>query len=180
MRSSRRRPVPEGEPAGAPATAENQEQAARAIVLRQLTITSRSREQLRVKLEQRGIPDDVSERVLDRFTEVGLIDDAAYAEMLVRTGRESRGLSRRGLAVELRKRGVDGDTAAAAIDAVDDEAEFATALRLAERKAASTIGLERAVRERRIAGMLARKGYGSSVVYRAVGEVLAADSGFRD
>lgn len=161
------------EPAGEPATPEQQERAAREIVLRQLTIQARSREQLRVKLEEKGISAQISEQVLDRFTAVGLIDDAAFAESVVRTQMQSRGLSRRGLSRELQQRGVGLEDAAAALDAIDDETEYATALQLARRKAAATAGLDREVRERRIAGMLGRKGYGASISYRAIREALA-------
>lgn len=149
----------------------------REIVLRQLSMMSRSREQLRTKLLDKGVSEDVAARILDRFESVGLVDDAAYADAVVRTQRESRGLSRRGLAAELKKRGVDGETAAAAVGAVGAAEEYSTALQLALKKARSTQGMERAVRERRIAGMLARKGYGAAVSYRAMREALAADSG---
>lgn len=164
---------PAGEPAGPPASKEDQERVARDVVLRQLSMMARSREQLREKVLAKGVGEDVAERVLDRFTEVGLVDDAAFAESLVRTQRESRGLSRRGLAAELRRRGVERDVVEEAVSAVGDEEEYETALRLARKRAAATAGLERQVRERRIAGMLARKGYGASVAYRAVREALA-------
>ena len=52
---------------------------ARQIVLRQLTMAPRSRAQLEDKLRQRDCPDDVAAAVLDRLTEVGLVDDEAYA-----------------------------------------------------------------------------------------------------
>ncbi|MDO5495829.1 MAG: regulatory protein RecX [bacterium] len=169
---------PAGEPAGPPASEEEQERAAREIVLRQLAMMARSREQLREKILARGVSEPVAERVLDRFTEVGLVDDAAFAESLVRTQRESRGLSRRGLAAELTKRGVDREVLAEAVAAVGDEDEYETALRLARKRASATAGLERPVRERRIAGMLARKGYGASVAYRAVREALEEEPGY--
>lgn len=164
---------PDGEPAGPPASPAEQERAAREIVLRQLAIMARSREQLREKILAKGISEDVAEHVLDRFTEVGLVDDAAFAESLVRSKRESRGLSRRGMIAELRKRGVDGEVASEAISGIDDEDEYETALQLARKRAASTRGLERHVRERRIAGMLGRRGFGASVSYRAVRAALS-------
>ncbi len=43
--------------------------------------------------------------ILDRFEEVGLVDDAQYAEMIVRTRHAERGLSRRAISTELRRRG---------------------------------------------------------------------------
>jgi len=154
---------------------EEQEAIAREIVLRQLTVTDRSREQLRAKLAARGVPDDVAVAVLDRFEAAGLVDDARYAEVLVRTGREQRGLSRRALAHELRTRGVDESVAAVALASVTAEDEHATALELARRKARATRGLDPRVRERRIAAMLSRKGYPVEVVVRATRAALEGE-----
>ena len=67
------------------------ESVARAIVLRQLSMAPRSRSQLEQKLRQRGCDPEVAERVLDRMAEVGLVDDEAYAEMLVRARHSGRG-----------------------------------------------------------------------------------------
>src|SRR3954466_13164370 len=132
---------------------------ARQIVLRQLAMAPKSRKQLRDKLKQRECPDDVAEAVLDRMTEVGLIDDEAYARMLVRSQQASRGLARRGLARELRTRGVDDDTARDALAQVCPEDERDQAARLVAKKLRTMHGLDATVQTRRLAGMLARKGY---------------------
>lgn len=81
------------------------ETTARTICLRMLTAAPRTRAQLAEALAKRGIPDDVAQQVLDRLVTVGLIDDAAYAEAWVRSRHESRGLARRALVHELRRRG---------------------------------------------------------------------------
>jgi regulatory protein len=153
------------------------ESVARAIVLRQLTMAPRSRAQLAEKLAQRGAPPEVAERVLDRFEQVGLIDDVAFAEMLVRSQRASRGLGRRGLAHELRRKGVDDETAEQVLEQVDDEAEQEAARALVQRRIASSRGLERDRRTARLAGMLARKGYPSGLAMRVVREALDAEEG---
>ncbi len=136
------------------------------MVLRQLTAAPRSRAQLAKKLAERDVPDDVATAVLDRFTEVGLVDDAAYAEVLVRSQQLTRGLGRRGLAHELRAKGVDDATAAEALEQVDDASEEALARQLVERKLRSMSRLEPDVKIRRLAGMLARKGYPQGLVMR--------------
>ena len=87
------------------------ESVARAIVLRQLSMAPRSRAQLERKLRQRGCDDTVAAKVLDRMTEVGLVDDEAYAQMLVRSRQAGKGLARRALAHELRKQGIDQEVA---------------------------------------------------------------------
>jgi len=101
----------------------DQESVARAIALRLLTSSARSRSQLAEAMARKDVPDDVAQRVLDRFTEVGLIDDAEYARMVVRTRHAERGLSRRAIAVELRRRGIDDELAGEALEQLysDDE-----------------------------------------------------------
>ena len=145
---------------------------ARQIVLRQLTAAPRSRSQLEQVLRRRGCPDDVAARVLDRMEEVGLVDDAAYADLLVRSQQAGRGLARRALAHELRRKGVDDDTAQAALDAVDDRDEEERARVLVAKKLRSMSGLDAVVQTRRLAGMLARKGYASEVTMRVVREAV--------
>jgi regulatory protein len=153
----------------------DQEQVARSVALRLLTGAPRSRAQLAEAMAKRDVPEEVADRVLDRFTEVGLVDDAAYAEILVRSRHSERGLSRRALSLELRRRGVDDETAQQALAQVDDDDEEQAARALARKKLASTRGLDREVRLRRAYGALGRRGYGGSLVSRVVREELAAE-----
>src|SRR6478735_7308148 len=135
------------------------ESVARAIVLRQLSMAPRSRAQLEKKLRQRGCEDDVAARVLDRLTEVGLIDDEAYAQMLVRAKQSDKGLARRALAHELRKQGIDQEIADEALGQVGAGDERLRAEQLVAKKLRSMRGLAPDVQTRRMAGLLARKGY---------------------
>ena len=146
---------------------------ARQIVLRQLAAAPRSRAQLGRKLAQRGCPADVAEAVLDRMTEVGLVDDGAYAQMLVRSQQAGRGLSRRALAHELRTKGIAGDLAAEAVASISDEDERERARTLVSKKLRAMHGLGIEIQTRRLAGMLARKGYPSSLSYAVIREALA-------
>ena len=152
---------------------------ARSIVLRQLTMSPKSRHQLREKLRQRDCPDDVAEAVLDRLTEVGLVDDAKYAESLVRSKQVTRGLSKRALAHELRTKGVDRDTAGEILDQVSDTEEEDRARSLVEARLPRLRGMDKDVVVRRLAGLLARKGYPSGLSLRVVREAIDADPAFR-
>jgi len=148
---------------------------ARTIALRQLTAAPRSRAELAQAMARRDVPEEAAEAVLDRFTELKLVDDAAYAEMLVRSRHTTRGLARRGLAHELRAKGIEDATAAAALDQLGPEQELATARALVARKLGGTARLEPEVRLRRLAGMLARKGYPPGLALRVVKDALAAE-----
>jgi regulatory protein len=142
-------------------------------VLRQLAMSPKSRKQLRDKLRQRNCPDDVAEAVLDRMTEVGLVDDEAYAGMLVRSQQAGRGLAKRALARELRTKGVDDETARATLEAIDPDVEREQAERLVAKRLKAMHGLEPVVQTRRLAGMLARKGYPADLALSVIRAAIA-------
>jgi regulatory protein len=148
------------------------EAVARDLCLRALTGSPKTRQQLADLLDQREVPEDAAEAVLDRLTEVGLIDDEAFAQAWVSSRQSGRGLARRALKAELRAKGVDDEVAATAVLAVDDDDERETARRLVERKLPSMLRLDRATATRRLMGMLARKGYGGGLAAGVVREAL--------
>ncbi len=144
---------------------------AREIALRQLTVRARTEAELRAALARRNVPAEAVDEVVERFSGVGLLDDAAYARDWV-AGGERRLKSRRSLAQELSAKGVDRETIEGALAGLDDEAELEVARALARRKAAATLGLDYSVRYRRLAGALARRGFSGSVVAMIVREAL--------
>jgi regulatory protein len=134
-------------------------------------------------LRRSGVPAKAAEAALERLAEGGLVDDAAFARAWVESRHHSRGLSRRSLSAELRRRGVDGDDISEAVEALDPDQEAATARRLAEQKLAATRGQPPEARVRRVAGMLARKGYPASLAFRLIREILeqeGADADYLD
>ncbi|MFJ3580534.1 recombination regulator RecX [Streptomyces rubiginosohelvolus] len=145
---------------------------ARNICLRLLTGTPRTRKQLADALRKREIPDEAAEEVLARFEDVGLIDDAAFAGAWVESRHHGRGLARRALVRELRTKGVDSAVIDEAVGQLDPDQEEETARELVARKLRSTRGLDRDKRLRRLAGMLARKGYGEGMALRVVRQAL--------
>jgi regulatory protein len=151
------------------------EATARELCLRLLTTAPRTRTQLATALRRRGLPDSVADGVLGRFAETGLIDDAAFACAWVESRHHSRGLSRRLLATELRQRGVGDDDVRHAIGGLDPQQEAVTARRLVDSKLAATRGQPPRARTRRLAGMLARKGYPAALVFRVVREALGEE-----
>ena len=151
------------------------ESVARGIVLRRLTASPRTRAQLAADLAARNVPADVAAGVLDRFTEVGLVDDAAFADLWVRSRHAGRGLSRRALAAELRRKGVADETAQEALAGVGPDEERAAAETLVAKRLPRTRGQAYEVRVRRLTGMLARKGYPGGLALAVVRDALAAE-----
>jgi regulatory protein len=148
------------------------ESVARKILLDALTGQARSRQELRDKLAKRDVPDELAERLLDRFGEVGLVDDAAFARAWVESRQRSKGLARRALAQELRRKGVDDETARTALDDLAPDQEMQAAHELVRKKVPSMRSLDHAVATRRLVGMLARKGYPPGLAYRVVRDEL--------
>lgn len=147
---------------------EKLETRARNVLLHQLARSAKSTSQLRKILEQREIPSEIAERVLERFTEVGLIDDAAYAETIVNSRRNYKGLAKSAIKRELNEKGVSQELVEEAISGITAEDDFESAKQLAIRRYRQMAHLERDVRTRRLAGYLQRKGYGSTSVFAAI------------
>jgi regulatory protein len=163
-------PVPRGPEEDEPGDPES---VARLLCLRQLEARARTRAELAAYLAGKGIEDAPATRVLDRFAELGLIDDRALAMQFVSTRHEAQGLARRALGQKLRQRGVDAEIMDQALGQIGLEDETERARALVARKLRSTAGLDPAVQARRLVSMLARKGYSSGVAYRVVREQIA-------
>ncbi len=150
---------------------------AREICLRLLTERARTRQELAQALCKRGVPDEAATVVLERFDEVGLIDDAAFAGQWVRSRHARRGLARRAIAMELRQKGVADEVAQEALAEVDTTSEERRARELVDRKLRTVPAdtpEQRTTAARRLVGMLARRGYSGGISYRVVREALAA------
>jgi regulatory protein len=149
------------------------ESVARSIALRMLERQPRTRLELERAMARRDVPPDVAAAILDRFTEVGLVDDGAFAQAWVDSRHRGRGLARRALSAELRRRGVDETVLRDAVATVSDDDEHAAALALAERKLRTMSSLPRDVQMRRLVAMLGRKGFSSGLAMSVAREVLA-------
>ncbi len=145
---------------------------ARTIVLNKLTAQARTRAELEQVLAKKLVPAEVARTVLDRFEQVGLVDDAAFARGWAESRQRSRGLSRRAIAQELRRKGVPDDLAGPVLDEIDPADEEQAARELVRRRLRSMGSLDGPTRRRRLAGMLARKGYPGDLTFRVVAEEL--------
>ncbi len=121
------------------------------------------------------MPDEIAVRLLDRFEEVGLVDDAAFARSWVEQRRVRPRAGPAGLAQELRRKGIDDEVAREALDEIDPDDEVEAARTLVRRRLRSVRDLDQQVAVRRLTGMLARKGYPPTVAFRVIREELDAD-----
>lgn len=145
-------------------TAADPEELARSIVLRLLTIQSRTRGELAEALRRRNVPPETAEAVLTRMTAAGLIDDAEFARSWVDSRQQRRHLSRTVLRHELRGKGVAADLVDEAVAEVTMDDELSAARALAEKKLRSMGRLDASVQRRRLAAALARRGFSGDLV----------------
>ena len=151
---------------------------AKTIVYNQLAYSAKTRGQLRKKLQAEGFEAELIEPLLDKFEGAKLIDDAEYAQSFVAQKSRTKKLSRAALRRELAERGVRGEEAENALAQRTDEQEREDAAELVRKKLRPGMDLsDRAEKDRvtrRLLGMLARRGYSSSVSMSVIREELAA------
>jgi len=145
---------------------------ARAIALRRLTTRAYTRHELDQALQAKNVAPDVTEAVLDRLQEVGLINDASFALDWVTSRQQRRHLSRRVLSRELQAKGVDRSDIDRALDDVGFDAELTAARDLVERRRTAMNALPREVQYRRLAGLLGRRGFDTGIITRVLADVL--------
>ena len=155
----------------------SREELARALCLRLLTARARTRAELAGQLAKRGYPDDVSARVLDRLTDVGLVDDAGFAEQWVHSRRANAGKGKRALAAELHTKGVDNDVITSVLGGINPAAERGRAEQLvrARLRQENLSDADDARVSRRMVAMLARRGFDQTMAYEVVSAELAAE-----
>lgn len=151
---------------------------AKTIVYNQLAYSAKTRGQLRKKLQAEGFEAELIEPLLDKFEAAKLIDDAEYAQSFVAQKSRTKKLSRAALRRELAERGVRGEEAENALAQRTDEQEREDAAELVRKKLRPGMDFsDRAEKDRvtrRLLGMLARRGYSSSVSMSVIREELAA------
>jgi regulatory protein len=150
----------------------NAESVARTIALRKLTARARTRYELDQALQAKNVPQSVTDSVLDRLQEIGLIDDASFAIDWIASRQQRRHLSRRALRRELVAKGVEREEIDRALDRVDPETELTAARDIVERRRAAMAGLGRDVQYRRLAGILSRRGFDASLITQVLRDVM--------
>ncbi len=157
------------------ATAPEEAERARQIALRILDATPRSAAQLREALLAKEVAEAVADGVIERYREVGLIDDPGLARMIARTRHGERGKSRRAIAEELRRKGFQADDIAGAVAEISDADESLAAEALAAKRWEALAEAPREARVRRVVALLGRKGYAPGLAFELVRRLERAD-----
>jgi regulatory protein len=154
--------------------AKDQPWKAREAALSLLSYRARTSVELKRRLRRKGFEDEVANATVERMDRLGVVDDAAFAESFVRDRVRLKPRGARRITGKLRAKGVDEDTARAAVAEVM-EREETTELDLARAAAArwrSRAGEDPARARARLQGFLARRGFGGDAVRVVLREKL--------
>jgi len=144
-------------------------EAVRQLALKYLGAHDRTERELRERLERRQCPAAAVDAVLARLKAVGLVDDEAVARRWVEARLAERPTGSARLVQDLRRRGVDGAVVQRVLGELADRiGTEAGALALLRRVAGRYRGLEAAAAQRRMHGLLARRGFDPDTAARAV------------
>ncbi|SMH47503.1 regulatory protein [Rathayibacter oskolensis] len=141
-------------------------------IVRGLSRKSLSVAEVEARLYTEGVAEKDALEIVERFTRFGYLDDYRMAEELVASLRERKKLGRSSIQQELRSRKLDPEAVATALDELDGDDEYRTALELARKRLPSLRSLSDEVAERRLTGFLARRGYAGALVQRVVRETV--------
>lgn len=139
-----------------------------------LAFRARSSAELARSLVQKGEAKEHVDRAIDRLTEQGLLDDAAFARSFTRAKVLGAKQSRRRVQQLLARKGVARDVSDEAIDAVFEEEgvdQSGVVEEAARKKLRSLAKLEPAVQSRRLYAFLARRGYEADDIRAAMREL---------
>ncbi|MBN6041633.1 regulatory protein RecX [Amycolatopsis sp. 195334CR] len=137
-----------------------------------LAARPRTKDELRQALRRKGFDEDTRETILGKLDNAGLVDDAAFAEVWVRSRHNHQGLARHALVAELKRKGVDAEIAVQAAGEVDREAEEQKARELVRKRLRSLGNVDEQTAIRRLLGTLARKGYPQGLSYTVIRDEL--------
>ena len=124
--------------------------------------------EIRNALLEKQIPAEIFEPVIDRYLEVGLLDDVAFARALANTRQRVKGSAKSVIRRELLRRGVAESIVESTLASISSDDELKEAMALAERRFRQLSRFDKQTRYRRLSGYLARKGYGQGVISAAI------------
>lgn len=148
------------ETATRPAESDDGAEDAERMLLRKLRTRSLSIREARSALRESDLDPEVEEALIGRFIDLGYLDDEALAEQLIHKALSRKAQGRQAVSQTLSQRGLPRDVIEIALAALPDD-ETERALEFARSKAAAMSGLDRDAALRRLAGQLARRGFGS-------------------
>lgn len=140
--------------------------------LRFLEARQRSTVEVRTRLNRAGYRPDLVEGAITRLTELGMLDDEAFARAWLESRDRARPRGERALQRELWQKGVDRETVSGALaerETDRPDADLNAARRLLERHASALARVvDPRARKQRAYALLARNGFDPEVVISSI------------
>ncbi len=124
--------------------------------LRFLEARPRSASEVKKQLLKKKIPADVIDRVIERLTEAGLLDDRAFAKYWVENRESFRPRAGRALRYEMKRKGLSDTAIASALKGLNEDD---SAYRAGAARARRWYGLEHREYLQKMVGFLVRRGF---------------------
>jgi len=169
--------VPEAEASVARTEPTRDERRAHNVGLNALTRRGQSVAEMTALLTSRELDEETVAAEIKRLKSVGLLDDFALAENLVRTLSERKGLGSSAIKSELRQRKLDATAIDAALESLDGDDELQRAIEIAVKRAGQLRSYDQATAKRRLGAFLQRRGYSGRVFSAAMEAAFAPGSG---
>jgi len=125
-----------------------------------LSYRARTTSELRKKLKDLGFPEAVVDNVLQRCTELHMLDDAEFAETFVHFRINNRPRSKRLLTMELRAKGIPDNLIQCALSDVHDDSQLAYQTALIYVQRVQTLPYDQF--QKKLMGYLNRRGFAFS------------------
>lgn len=149
--------------------------ACREAALTLLDAAARSSGALARRLVDKGFDTNVVDQVIDRLTKLGLVDDQAYAQDLLRSCLH-RTMGERGVLSEMTRKGLDRGLAAQVVAQASREGLFVdSAYELGRKVVRKTAGLDLKVRKRRFWSAGSRKGHSPGLLNQVAADLFVSD-----
>lgn len=153
---------------------DEQEKQAWIVSLRLLTATPKSVKALRDKLTEKGFPDEIVQKTLQKLEGNGLISDRAFAQGIVTRLTQGRPSGARMIGFELKRKGVPAKMREEILEGLNPDEERERAREIAQVKWERFAKLDGDKRKRRVYDFLLRRGFDYQLV-RDVVEQLERD-----
>ncbi|MCL5267844.1 MAG: RecX family transcriptional regulator [Bacteroidetes bacterium] len=147
-----------------------------AAAIRLLNYRMRTKKEISQRLEKKTFPTPIVERVIERLSGLGLLDDSVYAEAYISDKGASKPIGKRELERRLREKGLSKDTISDALAMVgSDEKQFELAAAAAETKIRSLARFTGRQKQEKLIAFLLRRGFEWGVVKKVVETITKGD-----
>ncbi len=148
--------------------------------MKYLAIKDRSVKEMQSYLDGKDFGEADVDATVERLIELGLLDDARYAQRFVETRTASKPISRRHLKEQLKSHGIDDAEIEAAMETLEDDAEDENARTVAEKFVRQFQSLEPDKRRERVLSRLIARGFSYDVARKAYESALSEEEAWSE